>query len=401
MWLIACLLALLWAGSANAACTDVEQPPAAAAAEGLTYRAYCGDFTDNSQIDVNDTQNPGYLLYTHNAWPNAGFYNCGQFNNVNNLCFNNLVPTLSADYSTGAGGLNLTPRAAKTTGNNTLGASTITGISVVSGTLPTTGTILVYGPGIQNDTSATISGTTATLSRTTTSGSTGGTYYFQSVYNGSMFSTAAYSSTDPRGWVGTTFDPPFYAEMTFTLGTETAQWTTYESWPSFGFFPMSMFNYKGLYTNGTVVHVCEIDMYESPYGISLHTDTFNGDGAQYYSGNQLAGNTDYTANTTAYTAPAGVSQTVGLVHTNSYLDYIVNGTSQMKLNYGSGLIPTITGSGTWSPGTPPASALDGGVGHCDTETNEVFYFDASPNWPMTNISIRIWTKPKSTTIAVH
>lgn len=370
-------------------------PPAGAAAEGLTYCALGSNFTDTTDIDTTDSRVDGYVLYTHNAWPNTGIFNCGTNVDVADLCAHNLLPTLAGDYSTNSSGLQITPRRATTTGNNTTGTNTITDLSVSAGALPTTGLILVYGPGIPTNTNATISGTTATLwsdaahsvPRNTTGGSTGGTYYFQVVYNGWMFESAGYSSIDSRGYVGTVFQPPFYIESHFDFAfTPDPQYTAMESGPGIAAWSMNVFLQQV-----NIGNVCELDYEEAVYGRSMHTESTNGDGFLYWTGHGPSLVTETTTNTPDYTGAFS-----DILVTKNKLGYYQNGTLLYTVNYGRGIVPTITNgaaTGSFIPaGTPPSGALADASGSCDTNYYKVT-MNASPNWPASNVWFRVWTKP--------
>ncbi len=415
------IIGLLFGSSPAFAVCGSDTPPATAAALGLTQESFCDDFTNTNSIDVADTRNPTACpsatfpsgichWYTHRQWPKSTLTNCGVNGTPGNLCNTTYPPTLAADYSTTASGLQLTPRRATTTGNNTNGTSTITGISVVSGTLPTTGTIIVYGPGIPINTRATISGTTASLldaagsPQNTTSGSTGGTYFFGVVYNGWMLQSAAAVTASP-GYVGNVFIAPFYVEASATFSRsapDNAQWTGIESYPEFWMLPTEFQNAAFSAPVTSNVHFCEIDAFDL---VSTHIgarnfigETINGDGNLYFAFNQAPGVTDYIAqsvpgggSTPVGTGPYGILVTSpGQFASTGKVQIDEAGSAVLTSTFSASTVPTLTGVSTvFSPGTP----VSGYFSNCAGE-HWMLQLAATPNWTMTDISVRVWTLPQ-------
>ena len=412
-WLLATLFYCALSVAAHANCSTAT-PPTNASFYGLTNLLLCDEFGDSNSIDANNTKDPTTCAnatfpskqchwYVNNAWSESTLSNCNGTGSTSfgGKCVTNFPPTQSGDWSTGVSGLQMTPQVAVT--NATSHSNTTVNInSLTSGSFPSNSAVIgVYGPGVPASTTATLSGCpgvscTATLSAATTT-STTGTFYFEAIYNGWMFQTAVADATAPGGYRGLTFQPPFFIEITNSVGTSGTNWSSLQSSPSLWLWPAEMLTVTH---NGTPTYpydFCEFDFFEAQFNAgTIHGESINGDGKLYWSGDQLAGHTNYSAQSTT----ASSAGTHGINFSNAsnstisagvgFFKYSKNNVDQFYTTYGPGTTPAITGSGSFINAGTPASGYWSNV--CDNR-HYILQIDASPEWTHTVTMVHVWGLP--------
>jgi hypothetical protein len=201
-----------------------------------------------------------------------------------------------------------------------------------------------------------------------------------------MFNTCGYSASAP-GYVGTTFTPPFYVDVTSTYGTAGGNYTTYESDPTYWLLSSRVLASGTISSN---LYATEINGFESAYGQSdINSATLDGDGHYYWSGGQGAGVINYSWSVGIGSSPRGALvmpplSAGGGAQNTGILEYTGNEVVNSTLTFGPLTAPSSNGSPNGQPvNTYPTMGTDT---YC-------LMMDASANWPMTVTKVVVWQAP--------